>query len=390
MKEVCKMNTPLHILTIVGARPQIIKAAALSRAVAATNGLIKETIVHTGQHYDNNMSQVFFDELGIPRPDVMLDVGSGSHGVQTASMLAKLEACILEHDPDVVLLYGDTNSTLAGAIAASKMHVPIAHVEAGLRSYNKKMPEEVNRIVCDHTSTFLFCPTKTAVDGLEREGFDAGYTGPYSADRPFISMSGDVMFDNTKHFSQVAADRSVLLANMDLKKNGFILATVHRDHNTDVPEHLSAIFRSFLSAYEKHGLPVVLPLHPRTKKCIDSNLSEALKDQIMHGDAIRLIPPVGFLDMIALESNALLVATDSGGVQKEAFFCERPCIILRPETEWVELVENGQAILVGADEKKIGEAFDYFIANGKPVCEPLYGDAHAADRICKELLEAFA
>jgi len=367
------MKDPLHLLTVVGARPQIIKAAALSRAVAATNGRIKETIVHTGQHYDANMSQVFFDELGIPRPDVMLGVGSGSHGVQTASMLEKIEACIVENKPDVVLLYGDTNSTLAGAIAASKMHIPIAHVEAGLRSYNKNMPEEVNRIVCDHTSSFLFCPTQTAVEGLKKEGFKLDHTGPYSADRPFISMSGDVMLDNTKHFAQLAAEHSQLLAELDLAPNKFILATVHRDHNTDV----------------KYGLPVVLPLHPRTKKCIDTNLDPGLKEQISRGDAIRLIPPVGFLDMIALESNALLVATDSGGVQKEAFFCERPCIILRPETEWVELVEHGQAILVGANEDQIGKAFDQFIANGKPPCDPLYGDGHAANRICKELLDAF-
>jgi len=180
-----------------------------------------------------------------------------------------------------------------------------------------------------------------------------------------------------------------LLAELDLAPNKFILATVHRDHNTDVPENLRAIFRAFLSAYEKYGLPVVLPLHPRTKKCIDTNLDPGLKEQISRGDAIRLIPPVGFLDMIALESNALLVATDSGGVQKEAFFCERPCIILRPETEWVELVEHGQAILVGANEDQIGKAFDQFIANGKPPCDPLYGDGHAANRICKELLDAF-
>jgi UDP-GlcNAc3NAcA epimerase len=383
------MNRPLHILTVVGARPQIIKAAAVSRAVASTDGLIKETIVHTGQHYDNNMSQVFFDELGIPRPDIMLDVGSGSHGVQTARMLEKLESCLLERKPDVVLLYGDTNSTLAGAIAASKLHIPIAHVEAGLRSFNKRMPEEVNRIVCDHTSTFLFCPTETAVAGLRREGFDTDYHGPYSADKPFVSMSGDVMFDNTKYFAELAKERSTILQDHSLNTDEFVLATVHRDHNTDDPVHLRAIFEAFLNLVKVHGLKVVLPLHPRTKKCMDTGLDATQREEIDACADLILIPPVGFLDMIALESNARLVMTDSGGVQKEAFFCDRPCVIIRPETEWVELVENGQAILTGADPVRIQNALDHFISNGKPACPPLFGDGHAAERICQQLLEAF-
>ena len=383
------MSETLHILTVVGARPQIIKAAAVSRAVAATNGAIKETIVHTGQHYDENMSQVFFDELGIPRPDRMLDVGSGSHGVQTASMLEKLEACIVEFKPDVVLLYGDTNSTLAGAIAASKLHVPIAHVEAGLRSFNKNMPEEVNRIVCDHTSTFLFCPTETAVKGLEREGFDTSASGSYSADNPLVDMSGDVMFDNTKFFGQLAQEKASVLTDHDLNTNGFILATVHRPYNTDQPEHLNAIFEAFMEIHAEHGLQVVLPLHPRTAKCIEQHLEKELLGAVKQGNAIKLIPPVGFLDMIALESNAALVATDSGGVQKEAFFCDRPCVILRPETEWVELVEHGQAILTSADKDRILSAVDLFLSEGRPTCGDLYGDGHAADRICKQLIEAF-
>lgn len=383
------MNKPLHIMTVVGARPQIIKAAAVSRAVAGTKGRIKETIVHTGQHYDENMSKVFFDELGIPRPDMMLDVGSGSHGVQTARMLEKLESCIIELHPDVVLLYGDTNSTLAGAIAASKLHVPIAHVEAGLRSFNKKMPEEVNRIVCDHVSTFLFCPTETALKGLAKEGFEVDHQGLASADNPFISMSGDVMFDNTSFFAEIARERSTVMDANGLSPNKFILATVHRDHNTDVPEHLAAIFKSFLDAIEQYGISVVLPLHPRAKKCMESNLSESLRDRIVGEPRLLLLPPVGFLDMIALESNAKLVMTDSGGVQKEAFFCGKPCIILRPETEWVELIDNGQAILTGADPDLIRRALEQFIKNGKPECAALYGDGHAAERICRELLEAF-
>ena len=383
------MSKTIHILTVVGARPQIIKAAAVSRAVAATDGAIKETIVHTGQHYDDNMSQVFFDELGIPRPDRMLDVGSGSHGVQTASMLEKLEACILEFKPDVVLLYGDTNSTLAGAIAASKLHVPIAHVEAGLRSFNKQMPEEVNRIVCDHTSSFLFCPTETAVKGLEREGFDVNASGPYHADNPLVDMSGDVMFDNTTYFGEMAKTKATVLKDHGLNTNGFMLATVHRPYNTDVPAHLNAIFEAFLEVHRIHGLQVVLPLHPRTAKCLDDHLQPDLLAEIRNGEAVKLIPPVGFLDMIALESNAALVATDSGGVQKEAFFCGRPCVILRPETEWVELVEHGQAILTSADKDRILSAVDHFLSNGRPACDDLYGDGHAADRICRRLIEAF-
>lgn len=380
------MPAELHILTVVGARPQIIKAAAISRAVEATNGRIQETIVHTGQHYDENMSQVFFDELGIPRPDRMLEVGSGSHGVQTASMLEKLESCILEFKPDVVLLYGDTNSTLAGAIAASKLHVPIAHVEAGLRSFNKNMPEEVNRIVCDHTSTYLFCPTQTAVNCLANEGFDTKSSAPYSADQPMVMMSGDVMLDNTSHFAALAKEKASVLSSNSLVADGFVLATVHRPYNTDIPENLQSIFSAFEEIHQTHNLRVVLPLHPRTAKCMEEHLDANMVQRLEDKGALKIIPPVGFLDMIALESNAKLVMTDSGGVQKEAFFCGKPAVILRPETEWVELVEKGQAILTGANKQRIIDAVNQFIKHGKPACENLYGDGNAAQKICETLL----
>ena len=381
---------PLRLLTVIGARPQIIKAAAISRAVKGRGAAdITEVLLHTGQHYDANMSQVFFDELGVPRADVALGVGSGAHGVQTARMIEGIEQALIKHRPDVVLLYGDTNSTLAGAIAASKLHVPVAHVEAGLRSFNKGMPEEVNRIVCDHCSTWLFCPTSTAVKNLVREGFDEVATAKPTADRPNVLMSGDVMYDNSMYFAGLAEQRSTILRDLNLHPEGFLLATVHRDHNTDNAERLTVILSSLLELYETHGLPVVLPLHPRTRKRMDELLPWEIRGRVMADREIRVVPPVGFLDMIALERHARLVLTDSGGVQKEAYFFSRPCVILRPETEWVELVDKGQATLADADPQRILGAADVFLKNGMPACPPLFGDGHAAERIIDELLRTY-
>ena len=381
------MERPLRILTVIGARPQIIKAAAISRAIATSfPDRIEETLLHTGQHYDANMSQVFFDELGIPRADVELGVGSGGHGVQTARMIEGIEQELKNGDHDVVLLYGDTNSTLAGAVAASKLHIPVAHVEAGLRSFNKRMPEEINRIICDHCSTWLFCPTSTAVENLGREGFSPDTSAAPDVDRPHVLLCGDVMYDNSMHFAALASERSTLLKDLRLTAGDYALVTVHRDHNTDVPERLNAIVGALIALHDTHKMPLVLPVHPRTRKCFEQFLDPSLRNALTARPSIHLIPPAGFLDMIALERDARLVLTDSGGVQKEAFFFGRPCVILRPETEWVELVEHGQAVLADADPSRIAEAAAHFLTNGAPPCPSIFGDGHAAERICAELL----
>lgn len=384
------MPPPLRILTVIGARPQIIKAAAMSRAIAAAGrDRIVETLLHTGQHYDANMSQVFFDELGIPAADINLNVGSGAHGAMTARMIEGIEQVLLRKEHDVVLLYGDTNSTLAGAVAAAKLHVPVAHVEAGLRSFNKRMPEEINRIVCDHCSTWLFCPTDTAVGNLRNEGFRGSNDRAPTADLPHVVQSGDVMYDNSLHFAALARERSTILRDLGLTSGSFVLVTVHRDHNTDDPVRLNAIFGTLLDLHRRHGLAFVLPVHPRTRKMMDGLLEPALRKALEASTGFHLVPPAGFLDMIALESNARLVITDSGGVQKEAYFFSRPCVILRPETEWVELVERDQAVLADADPDRIGTAADRYLRDGAPACPPLFGDGHAAERICNELLRSW-
>lgn len=375
---------------MIGARPQIIKAAAMSRAIAThAKGRIVETLLHTGQHYDANMSQVFFDELGIPAADINLNVGSGGHGAMTARMIEGIEQVLLKREHDVVLLYGDTNSTLAGAVAAAKLHVPVAHVEAGLRSFNKRMPEEVNRIVCDHCSTWLFCPTDTAVENLRQEGFRGDNDARPTADRPHVIQCGDVMYDNSMHFASLAKERSTILRDHDLQPDGFVLVTVHRDSNTDEPTRLNDIFRTLLTLHEKHGLDFVLPVHPRTRKMMDALLAPETKAGIARSPRFLLIPPAGFLDMIALESHARLVVTDSGGVQKEAYFFGRPGVVLRPETEWVELVSKGQARLTDADPARIVAAFEHFLREGIPHVPPLFGDGQAAHRICDELLKTW-
>lgn len=382
------MTKPLRVLSVIGARPQIIKAAAISHAIRGRfAGRMRETLLHTGQHYDANMSQVFFDELGIPGADIALGAGSGTHGSQTARMMEGIEKELQTGKHDVVLLYGDTNSTLAGAVTASKLHIPVAHVEAGLRSFNKAMPEEVNRIVCDHCSTWLFCPTGAAVENLRREGFRMGNGELPTVDRPRVVATGDVMYDNAMRFAELADDRSRLLRDLGLDGRDFVLATVHRDHNTDDAVRINAIFTALLELHRHHGLPVVLPLHPRTRKMMDSLLVGPLRASIADAPGFHLLPPVGFLDMIALERGTKLVVTDSGGVQKEAYFFGKPVVVLRPETEWVELVANGQALLADADPARIAEAAASFLDHGVPRCPPIFGDGHAAEAICEILLE---
>ena len=376
----------MKLVTIIGARPQIIKAAALSRAIRNHySDTIQEIIVHTGQHYDDNMSQVFFDELQIPHPDHNLHVGSASHGVQTARMTEGIESLLIKEQPDYIVLYGDTNSTLAGAVAAAKIHVPIVHIEAGLRSFNKSMPEEINRIVCDHCSTLLFTPTKAGLENLKREGFPMDNEGPYTIDNPKVYHCGDIMYDNSLHFAGIAEEKTDIIQRLELKGKPFVLATIHRDSNTDYPERLSAIFRSIIKLSEE--CQVVLPLHPRTAKLIKTNLDEDMQKQIFSRPDIKLIPPVSFLEMIALERHARLVMTDSGGVQKEAYFFKKPCIILRPETEWVEIVETGNAILADADECRIMKAWEHFKDNPPTVFPEIFGDGHAAEFILNVMLQ---
>lgn len=358
----------MKVLTVIGARPQFIKAAAVSRKLRIFND-VDEIIVHTGQHYDDNMSDIFFKELEIPQPDYYLGIGSGTHGMQTARMLERLETVLIEEKPDAVLIYGDTNSTLAGALAASKLQIPIAHVEAGLRSFNRKMPEEINRIVADHVSDLLFAPTEAAVNNLINEGV--------SAERIF--HVGDVMFDAAIFYGEKAERQSKILEILGLESGGYILSTVHRAYNTDVPERLKAIFNALSKIGE--DIKVVIPLHPRTKAAL---LREGIFEEV--SKRIKVIEPVGYLDMIKLEKNAKLIVTDSGGVQKEAFFYKVPCVTLRDETEWVELVNLRWNYLVPPDsERFIEESIIKALNAPHGLDAHPYGDGKAAEKIVEVL-----
>ena len=353
----------MKIITIVGARPQFIKAAAVSRAFLK-HSQIEEIIIHTGQHFDANMSDIFFEEMEIPKPHYNLDINGLGHGAMTGQMLEKIERVLLDEKPDWVLVYGDTNSTIAGALAASKLHIKIAHVEAGLRSFNMNMPEEVNRIVTDRISNILFCPTDTAVQNLLNEAYD-------KIDIK-INKTGDVMQDAAIFY----APRSKKPA-IELPKE-FILATIHRAENTDDKHRLTAIFDA-LDEVGAHT-PIVMPLHPRTRKIIESQEIKYDRSRMI------IIDPVGYLEMVYLLPKCKLVMTDSGGLQKEAFFFAKPCITLRDETEWVELIENDYNILVGADKQRIVDAFlnqNYQIDFSKE----LYGGGNASDSIAKALLD---
>ena len=374
----------MKIVTIIGARPQIIKAAALSRAIKNRfAGQITEIIVHTGQHYDENMSQVFFDELGIPHPDYNLHVGSASHGVQTARMTEGIEKILVDEKPDYIVLYGDTNSTLAGAVAAAKIHVPIVHIEAGLRSFNKSMPEEINRIVCDHCSTLLFSPTLAGYENLKREGFPMDNAGPYTIDNPKVYHCGDIMYDNSLYFSTLSAEKTDIIQRLGLSGKPFVLSTIHRDSNTDQPQRLTAIFESIIEVSKE--ATVVLPLHPRTAKLLKTNLSTENQERLFNSENIKLIPPVSFLEMIELERNAMLIMTDSGGVQKESYFFKKPCIILRPETEWVEIVKTGSAVLADADKQRILDSWNNFKTTPPTDFPEIFGNGKAAEFMLEEM-----
>jgi UDP-GlcNAc3NAcA epimerase len=379
----------IKIVNLVGARPQIIKASAISRSIAGRfYGKINEIIVHTGQHYDKEMSQVFFDELEIHKPHFNLGVGSARHGKQTGLMITGIEEILLSEKPDCILVYGDTNSTLAGAVAASKQHFPVIHIEAGLRSFNKKMPEELNRIMSDHSSTLLFAPTNAAFKNLMAEGFKPDNSPPYTIDNPKIYLTGDIMFDNSLFFASVAEKKKdILLDSLRIERNRFVLVTIHRDTNTDDFDRLKSIFSTLLELSTENKLPMVMPLHPRTAISLRNNLKELYKE-LCNSSYIRLIPPVSYLEMTFLEKTSLMIITDSGGVQKESHFFKKPCLVLRRETEWVELVKNGTAILVDADPQKIEQGFNSFIKSHETLEYPgFYGDGKTADFILKEILQ---
>jgi len=368
----------MKVVTVVGARPQFVKAAPVSRALAERG--IAEVLVHTGQHYDVGLSDVFFEQLHLPRPAHHLGVGSGSHGAQTARMLEALEEVFLAEKPQWALVYGDTNSTLAGALAAAKLSIPVAHVEAGLRSFNRTMPEEINRVVADHLSELLFCPTEAAVANLAAEGIRSG-----------VHKVGDVMYDSVLYNLRLAEQAPDPLAELGLEPRGYYLATVHRAANTDSPERLARLM-GMLSGLDA---PVVLPLHPRTAKALADHGIEARRG------AVRPVEPVPYLQMLVLERNARAILTDSGGVQKEAYFFKVPCVTLRGETEWVETVEAGWNALVDADAGRFGSAIEavrswggdgppFEAESGDAAAEELYGDGRAAVAIADILWNAGA
>jgi UDP-GlcNAc3NAcA epimerase len=357
----------MKILTIVGARPQFVKAATVSRAIKS-HSYLTEIILHTGQHFDKNMSDVFFEEMQIPKPDYNLNINSVGHGAMTGRMLEGIEEIIINEKPDVVMVYGDTNSTLAGALAAKKLHIKVAHVEAGLRSFNMQMPEEVNRILTDRISDFLFCPTQQAVDNLKAEGFD---NFPCA-----IHLSGDVMQDAAMYYSQFSSEKSTVINDLKLEPNNYVLATIHRQENTDDLTKLKAIIEG-LNQLKNERYRVVMPIHPRTQKILEAN-------NITLG--FTTIPPVGYFDMIELIKHSKLVITDSGGLQKEAFFFAKQCITLREQTEWVELVNGGYNHLLSPQQAhSLINVFDSSCALHPDFTKNLYGGGQASASIVKEL-----
>ncbi len=353
------------IVTVLGARPQFIKAAVLSRIIKEMSE-IEEIIIHTGQHFDENMSDVFFQEMQIPKPKYNLNVNNLSHGAMTGRMLEEIEKTLVKENPDAVVVYGDTNSTLAGVLAAKKLHIKTVHIEAGLRSFNMKMPEEVNRILTDRISDLLSCPTQTAVNNLKLEGYDN-----LSA---IVEKHGDIMKDAVDFYSDFSSEKSSIISNLNLTRSNFVLATIHRQENTNDSKKLNAIFNALDNIYLKK--PVILPLHPRTK--------EKLKEYKVK-TKVKLIDPVGYFDMLELLKNCSLVITDSGGLQKESYFNKKPCVVLREETEWSELVNYGYATLVGSNTKKIIQSFSDFSLTQTDFSRDLYG-SNVGEKIYNSIL----
>jgi len=354
----------MKIASIVGARPQFIKASSVSKALRQSKH--QEFMIHTGQHYDYEMSRVFFNEMELPEPDLNLEVGSGSHGKQTGEMLIQIEKILMAEKPDCVLVYGDTNSTLAGALAAAKLHIPVAHVEAGLRSFNRKMPEEHNRVLTDHMSDFLFCPTKTSVNNLKNEGITRE-----------VHLVGDVMYDSILHHIKLAENKSDVLDRLKLEPKCYALATVHRAENTDDPDRLKNIIETLELINQE--TKVIFPAHPRTQKYLKNS---ELKFQHL---TLKFIDPVSYLDMLLLEKNANMILTDSGGLQKEAYWFNIPCITLRDETEWVELVEYGVNTVVGNDRESIYQAYQKMTGKTFGSIPELFGNGKASIKIVEKL-----
>jgi UDP-GlcNAc3NAcA epimerase len=403
----------MKLITIVGARPQFIKAAVVSRAIAENNRLTPHTppftelIVHTGQHYDQNMSDVFFEQMEIPKPHRYLNINQMGHGAMTGRMLEAIESVFVEEEPDMVLVYGDTNSTLAGALAAVKLHIPVAHVEAGLRSYNQMMPEEVNRVLTDQISTFLFCPTQAAIDNLSKEGFtNIVHNGHLPKHKKLLSNHfvivkkylsspmvhssilfkvGDVMYDAALFYSKKADEQAKIAPKLIADKisgGKFILATLHREENADSPIRLQKIISAFIKLSE--DIPLIWPVHPRTRKKLDA---QEFSD-IVKNPGIILVDPLSYFDMIVLLKHCTLVLTDSGGLQKESYFFKKPCVTMRYHTEWIELVEHGCNKIVGADQKRIVHAVEEMMEAKLDFDQKLYGDGDAGRRIVKILGEA--
>jgi UDP-N-acetylglucosamine 2-epimerase len=370
------MSREIRIASIVGARPQFIKAAVIHRALMKTAPKVKHLIIHTGQHYDDTMSQVFFSQLSIPEPDYNLGVGSAPHGKQTGLMLMRIEEVLLQERPSLIMVYGDTNSTLAGALAAAKLSLRLAHVEAGLRSYNKNMPEEINRVITDHISNLLFSPTELAVKNLNKEGIEKG-----------IFLVGDVMLDSLLYFLPIAQQQSNILDQLNLYSNceknnvkPYLLATVHRAENTDSIENLKSIISAFNKLAQK-GNKIILPLHPRTQKIFANHAELALNKEI------HLIHPIPYFDMLLLVENASAVLTDSGGLQKEAYLLKTPCITLRKNTEWEETVQSGWNFCAGINEEAIIKKVNYLKKRGAPSAYlSLYGDGKAGEKIANILI----
>ncbi len=374
----------LKILTLIGARPQFIKAAALSRSIETHfSKQIQEVIVHSGQHYDVNMSQIFFEELNIPEPAYIFDLAKKSNAAQTSEILIKLEGIVNKEMPKAILVYGDTNTTLAGALLASKLNIHLIHIEAGLRSFNKSMPEEINRILTDHCSSILFCPTDSAINNLRKESI-THHESFCSPDKPKVYKCGDIMYDNTLNFSD-NADAS-FLEKHQLNQNNFLLCTVHRAINTDVVSNLKSICSTLLEIADTYNEIIVFPIHPRTKRAIEKIIGIEIPKRFLHHPRIKLIPPVSYIEMLSLEKFSSMVLTDSGGVQKEAYFLNKPCLVLREETEWVEIINSGAARLVGVDSEKIIQAYLHYNSIQQLRFPSLFGDGDSAKYICEKLI----